>query len=159
MVEVAPSEKPFCQKLIKIDILLSHVNLHKMSIMTHLSEQKNFPTNTCKTNSEKWQPRRQNRPESGKPKTDILENRPFGLGFPQGSILHPISFFTKFSPQKLRFPEICDRSQKTQKKWFFKNIIGQEEIVSHSSDFSTRWLWLALKQTFKNVRCLFQPQN
>jgi hypothetical protein len=38
MFEVAPSENP--QKLIKIDILLSPVKPRKMSIITHLSEQK-----------------------------------------------------------------------------------------------------------------------
>jgi hypothetical protein len=31
-----PQVKTLCQKLMKIDILLSHVKLHKMSIITHL---------------------------------------------------------------------------------------------------------------------------
>jgi hypothetical protein len=34
-----------CQKLITIDILLSHVKLHKMSIITKSSEQKKSKKN------------------------------------------------------------------------------------------------------------------
>jgi hypothetical protein len=60
--------KTLCQKLIKIDILLSHVKLYKMSLINMFVRAKNIP--------KKWQPRRQNRPESRKPKTDLEENRP-----------------------------------------------------------------------------------
>jgi hypothetical protein len=42
-------------------------------------EKKN-PKKKCKKNPEKWQPRSQNRPELGKPETDLLENRP-SVGF------------------------------------------------------------------------------
>jgi hypothetical protein len=68
--------KSICQKLIKIDIMLSHVKLYKMSVLTRSSEQKNFQKKTWQKKSGKWLPRRQNRPESGKPKTDLLDNRP-----------------------------------------------------------------------------------
>jgi hypothetical protein len=80
MFELAPTKKNLCQKLIKIDILLSHVKLHTISIITHLSGQKKLSKKYMKKKSEKWQPRRQNRLESGKPKTDLLENRP-SVGF------------------------------------------------------------------------------
>jgi hypothetical protein len=35
--------KTLCQKLITIDILLSHVKIYKMSILTRLLEHKNLP--------------------------------------------------------------------------------------------------------------------
>jgi hypothetical protein len=54
--------KTLCQKLITIDILLSHVKLHKMRIITHSSEQKKLSKKYMQKKSEKWQPRRQNRP-------------------------------------------------------------------------------------------------
>jgi hypothetical protein len=89
-----------CQKLIKNDILLSHVKLHKMRIITHLSEQKNYPKNTCKKKSEKGQPSRQNPTRIGK-----TENRSFrkpigfglGLGSPQGSSCNYINMYLKIS--------------------------------------------------------------
>jgi hypothetical protein len=65
--------KTLCEKLIKIDILLTHVKLNKLSIVTLPFKQKKLSTNT----------KRQNQRESGKPKTGLFKNRP-SVGF--GSI-------------------------------------------------------------------------
>jgi hypothetical protein len=70
-------------KRIKNDILLSYAKLHKMSIITHSSEQKKLSKKYMQKNPEKWQLRRQNRPEWGK----LIG---FGLGFPQGSTKRPL---------------------------------------------------------------------
>jgi hypothetical protein len=56
--------KTFCEKLIKIDILLSHVYVNKMSMVTSLSEQ--HKTFFCK---------KPIKPEKTKPKPIPTENR------------------------------------------------------------------------------------
>jgi hypothetical protein len=79
MFEVASSENPLSetnQNLYSAEPCKASQNEYN----NKFARAKKLSKNTCKKYSKKWQPGRQNRPESGKPKTDLLENQPL-VGF------------------------------------------------------------------------------
>jgi hypothetical protein len=84
-----PSIKTLSQKLIKIDVLQSHVILRKKGYgYMSVKAKKNFPQ---KNYANKIVFECQNQPESEKPKTDNKEPTigfGLGLGFPQGFSRH-----------------------------------------------------------------------
>jgi hypothetical protein len=78
MFELAPSKNPLSetnQNLYSAEPCKALQNEYNITFVRAKKNQ----TKTCKR-TEKWQPGRQNRQESGKPKTDLLKNRP-SVGF------------------------------------------------------------------------------
>jgi hypothetical protein len=72
--------KTLSQKLIKIEILLSLVKLYKISVLKHLSEQKNFPKKHANKNRKNVSLEGKTDQNRENQKNDLLENRP-SVGF------------------------------------------------------------------------------